>query len=89
MSNTAVVITAVDETRAAFASVNAGIESMGAAAGAVTSMLSGLLAGVGLAGFAHMVRGTIEATANLNDGAAGLPGGELEPRRLFCVDYRV
>lgn len=66
-NNTRIILTAEDKTAAAIASVKSGLSSLQAAAASASGALGGLGAGVGLAGFAAMIKGSIDAADAMQD----------------------
>ncbi len=67
MSEASIVLSAVDNTRAAFQSVKGSMDSIGTSAGALQGTLAGLAASLGVVALANIVKDTVAADRALHD----------------------
>ena len=65
--NTKIIISAVDQTGAAIASVNKGLGNLQSAASSLAPLLGGLTGALSVGAFAGFVKGTIDAADAMND----------------------
>lgn len=66
---TSIILTAVDKTKAAFASAKAGIDSLGAASTGVSGLLRNLFAGVSVVYFVGKLRNVVEGMNEVSESA--------------------
>ena len=66
---TRVIITAVDRTKAAFASVKGGLASLGSSATALTGMLGSLFVGLSVVGFVGKIKQAVDALDEVSKSA--------------------
>ena len=66
-NNVSILLTASDQTRAAFTSAQSGLDRMRASAGTLSSSLAKLGVGLSVGTFAAFVKNSIDAADNIND----------------------